>query len=173
MKKIIYLEGMPGVGKSSLIEKIKKMKIPNVHVVEELIGDFTYEKQEDFFENDKLKLAKYNEGVIFIDRGPISTISYVQAKMIIDNEFKCDGICKSLSLLGNAYTANTSTIYLTGARKGYYLPYDNIKDPYGSFANQQLLESITLYNCEKYCEKFIIREINSDRMEEFINEIIN
>ena len=38
MKKICFIEGLPGVGKTYLINKIRDMKIQNTNVVDELIN---------------------------------------------------------------------------------------------------------------------------------------
>ena len=38
MKKIIFIEGLPGVGKTYLVNKIKAMNLDNVYVVDELIN---------------------------------------------------------------------------------------------------------------------------------------
>ena len=38
MKKIIFIEGLPTVGKTYLVNEIKKRNLQNVHVVDELIN---------------------------------------------------------------------------------------------------------------------------------------
>ena len=39
MKKIIFLEGLPGIGKTTLINEIRNLNIPNVYVVDEIINE--------------------------------------------------------------------------------------------------------------------------------------
>ena len=80
MKKIIFIEGLPGVGKTYLVNKIKAMNLDNVYVVDELINPdidnpFT-DEEEIFLKNDEMKVYKHDKGTIIIDRGPISTLVY-------------------------------------------------------------------------------------------------
>ena len=77
-KKIVFLEGLPGVGKTTLINKIKKSNISNIHAVDEIIVDLkekTPVNQNIFIINDNKKINLYKSGTIVIDIGPISTLS--------------------------------------------------------------------------------------------------
>ena len=38
MKKIIFLEGLPSVGKTYLVTTIKNMNLKDVHIVDEIIN---------------------------------------------------------------------------------------------------------------------------------------
>ena len=80
MKKIIFLEGLPGVGKTTITNYISNLKNKdNIHTVNEIIVDIddkTPIEQDLFIENDNLKINKYNKDIIIIDRGPISTLTY-------------------------------------------------------------------------------------------------
>ena len=90
MKKIIFLEGLPGVGKTTLLNKIKNKNLDNVYFVDEIINPKIIKKgiltEEEFILNEEQKLNLYNDGTIIIDRGPISSISYRQTKKIINQE---------------------------------------------------------------------------------------
>ena len=79
MKKIYFLEGLPGVGKSTITNYIANLNKKNIHTVNEIIVDIedkTPIEQDLFIMNDNLKINKYDEGIIIIDRGPISTLTY-------------------------------------------------------------------------------------------------
>lgn len=39
MKNIIFLEGLPGVGKTTIVNAIKKLNTKNVYVVDEVINE--------------------------------------------------------------------------------------------------------------------------------------
>ena len=85
MRKIIFIEGLPNVGKTYLVNKIKEKKIKKVFIVDELINSniknpFT-DDEKLFLRNDELKINKYNSGTIIIDRGPISTLVYNQVNL--------------------------------------------------------------------------------------------
>ena len=91
MKKIIFLEGLPGVGKTTIANNIKKIDRPGIHVVDEIIKEDIInnvsDDEKDYMINDEMKITKYEDGIIVIDRGPISTLSYNQARNIIDENF--------------------------------------------------------------------------------------
>lgn len=177
MKKVVFLEGLPGVGKTTIVRTIRSMNIPYVHVVDEIvlkIDDKTPINQKDFILNDKLKLTMYEEGIIIIDRGPISTLSYNMARSKIDSRFNSLDVIKWFETIKSMlYASNVRAIYLTNMGESYYIPFENDMDPYGSIVNQKILELITLSNCEKYMRNFEIREYHKKEMEEVIHEIIS
>ncbi|MDO4394844.1 MAG: hypothetical protein Q4C23_02565 [Mycoplasmatota bacterium] len=75
MKKVVFVEGLPSVGKTYLVNEIRKMALQNVYVVDEIINPeiknpFS-DSEDKFLKNDEMKLNKYNDGIIIIDRGPI------------------------------------------------------------------------------------------------------
>ncbi len=178
MKKIIILEGLPHVGKTTIVNKIKALNLNNVYTVDEIvkpeiIGKVSSDEKE-YMLNDEMKLKKYNEGLIIIDRGPISTLSYNQTNAIIDENFDSQPVVDWFVKIQNELNAsNLETIYLKNKNSEYYLPYENTMDAFGSIDNQQLLESISIFNCKKYCFNFQIRDYDKKNMEEVINEIIN
>lgn len=173
MKRIVFLEGLPGVGKTTVINRIDELKLPNVYIIDEIVNRNISKDQIDFILNDELKISKYNEGLIIIDRGLISTLSYNQTRKIIDSSFDSNLVIKWFEKVKDVYNENTKTIYLTNNQTNYYLPYKNDLDPYGSSENQKLLESITMFNCQKYAKNLTIKEYYKDNLEEIINEIIN
>lgn len=177
MKKVIFLEGLPGVGKTTIVRSIKKLNIDNVHVVDEIINkveEKTPINQISYFQNDEMKLAKYEKGLIIIDRGPISTLSYNMARSEIDKTFDAreakEWFKQFIEILEDAHN---QILYLTTNKKSYYIPFNNDMDPYGSINNQQVLEQITIANCKKYAKKVTIKEYHKENMEEIINEIIS
>ena len=179
VRKIIFLEGLPGVGKTTLIKKIESLNYKNIDVVHEIINKTILDNkpttQLDFMINDDLKLSKYNSNCI-IDRGPISTLSYNEAKQQIDKDYKFDNSKTNQwfenykSLLSSD---DTYVYFLTTNKKSYHLPYNNTKDPYGSIKNQKLLETITLTNCKKYVKNLIIKEYHKKNLEELAYEIVD
>lgn len=177
MKKIFFLEGLPGVGKTTIANSIKEKGIANVHVVDEIIKkdiiNNVSDDEKDYMLNDELKIKKYDEGIIIIDRGPISTLSYNQARKIIDENFNAKPVIDWFKDVEYIYKENVEILFLTNKGKKYKITSDNQFDPYGSIENQKLLESITLFNCRKYSNNVIIRDYYQDDMEDVINEIIN
>ncbi len=172
---IIFLEGLPGIGKTTLINKIREMNLKDIYVVEEILDDITDSSQSFFMQNDMKKISKYKCGTIIIDRGPISTLSYNQCLDVVNENKDIDNVllwfdnnCKIL--YGRD---NVKTIYLKNNNHDYLLRYKNKLDPYGSIENQKKLESITLSNVKKYCKNYKIFYIDNYKLEEIINEIIN
>lgn len=171
MKKIYFLEGMPKIGKTTIINKLKN-EYPSINVVDELLFD-EYKDQESFMKNDIQKLNMYNEGIIVVDRGLISTLSYNETKMKIDNKFR--EYSKVLDWF-NKYkyiyeSDNVKTIYLKG--NNFQLRYHDELDPYGTYENQKLLEETTIKNIKKYCKNYAIRNYSYNQIDEVIYEIVN
>lgn len=177
MKKIFFLEGLPGVGKSTIINYIKKMNKANVHTVDEIIvemEDKTPLEQDLFIINDNLKIQKYDEGIIVIDRGPISTLTYNIVKNELVEEFSSKEVIDWFNTIKGIFSQeNLFIYYLTTNGKEYYLPYNNEFDPNGSVKNQKKVEEVAIYNIKKYAKNYKIIEYHKENMEDIINEIIN
>lgn len=175
--KIVFLEGLPGVGKTTILNKIKQKNISNVYTVDEIIVDLqekTPVNQDIFIINDNQKINMYNYGIIVIDRGPISTLSYNQTRHLIDKSFSNSNVEKWFKNIQELYNKeNVEVVYLTTKGQKYYLPFKNNKDPYGSIENQRILENVAIENCKKYAKKLHIIEYHQKNMEEIIYEIIN
>lgn len=177
MKKIIFLEGLPGVGKTTMVNAVKKLSIKNVYVVDEIINKVegkTPINQLSYFQNDEMKLNQHTEGLVIIDRGPISTVSYNITRGIIDKSFNADDAKEWFSQFTDILKEESNkVIYLTTNDQEYYIPFNNKKDPYGSLENQRLLEKTSIKICEKYVKNLKIQEYHKENMEEIINEIVN
>lgn len=175
MKKIIFLEGLPNVGKTTIINHIRKLSLPNIYVVDEIINkDISQNRTNFYLLNDELKINKYNSGTIIVDRGIISTISYEQTKKIINTNYNDEKTIKWFNSVKAFYNDNNvKVIYLKRLKENYVLPYDDVTDPYGSTNNQKLLEAISLYNLKKYVKNYEIKEYEFSKLEEVVYEIIN
>lgn len=177
MAKYVFLEGLPGVGKTTILNSLKKLKIPNVFLVEEILHDQILNgianSENDYIVNDELKLKKYNQGTIVLDRGPVSSLSYAYVKEMIDKKYSATN--NEVAFDKNLYIWENSckVIYLTNNGKNYCITVDNKKSPYGSVKNQQKLEETTLSVIEKYCKNYKIINYDKKDMGEVINEIIN
>lgn len=173
LKKIIFLEGLPGVGKTTLIKKIEEAKIPNVHVVDEIIKKPITNTQLFFMKNDEMKFKKYNNGAVVIDRGFISTLSYNETRDKLDDNFDHLPVLKWFEKQKSIYNEHVKVIYLTSFGKRHFIHKINEKDPYGTVENQKLLEKVTLHNCRKYSKNLIVKNCDEIDIDEVIYEIIN
>lgn len=178
MLKFIFLEGLPGVGKTTITNYIESLKLTNVHIVNEIenqdIINNINTNQNIYIENDNIKLSKYQEGIIIIDRGPISTLSYNETKNKLTKNPSLNEVTTWFNSIKDIYLKKeTSVIYLKNKHKTYHLPYQDNKDPYGTIENQKLLEDITLNNCHNYVKNLKIVDYDYNEMEALVNEIIN
>lgn len=177
MKQIIFLEGLPGVGKTTLVKTIEQMKLNNIHTVDEIIKEDIINKishnQNDFMENDIMKFEKYDNGIIVIDRGFISTLSYNQTMKKINKNHNIKDIEIWFEDVKSVYQSDkVYTIYLTTNGQSYQISENDIGGPYGTVENQKILEDITLNNIKKYCRNYKIIEYHKENMEELLNENI-
>lgn len=179
MKNIIFLEGLPGVGKTTIVNYIASLNLPNIHIVSEIenpdiINNVNSSNQNIYIENDEIKINKYQDGIVIIDRGPLSTLSYNETKHKLNGDFSKEEVTTWFNNHKSLFLENTTyVIYLKNHNNNYYLPYNNDKDPYGSISNQKLLEEITISNCNKYVKNFKIVDYDKKEMKELVNEIIN
>lgn len=173
MKKIVFLEGLPGVGKTTIINYLKNNS--NVNVVDEIINNKYDDNRTNYFlKNDDLKYSLYDDGLIVIDRGFLSTISYEQTKSIINDDYDCSVALNWFNEYKKIYgNNNVFVIYLKRTTYKLYLPYNDENDPYGSIDNQELLEAVTLYNLKKYSKNYKIVNYSFENMMEVVNEIIS
>ncbi len=177
MLKIVILEGLPNVGKTTIINKIRSLNLDNVYTVDEIIKPEIINKfsndESEYMKNDEMKLNKYKEGLVIIDRGPISTLSYNQANSIINRYFNAKPVIDWFEDLYQNMDKEIKIIYLKRIEDEFYIPYENDKDAFGSIENQKLLESISIYNCKKYFKNTEVRLYDKHDMEGLIDEVIN
>ena len=172
MKRIIFIEGLPGVGKTTIINKLRN--IENVNVVDEVINAQTEENRTKYFlKNDEIKLNLYKNGLIVIDGGFLNTLSYEQTKKIINYNYDNSLAIKWFDNHKNIYKkSNVFVLYLRRKNDDYYLPYDDDKNPFGTVENEILLENISLYNLKKYVKNYKIIDYDYNEMDNIINEFI-
>lgn len=178
--KVIFLEGLPGVGKTTIVKKIESMNLDSVEVVHEIVNEKIYNcdelSQKDFINNDNMKLSRIddNNKIIVIDRGPISTLSYNQARKICDNDFDSKDVLNWFETIKSIYdNNNVYTILLSTNNASYQLSENDKFGPYETIERQILLESIVKFNCKKYCKNYKLIEYHKENMENVIDEVIN
>lgn len=179
MRKIVILEGLPKVGKSTLLQKIKSKNLDNVYTVDELFIQRAIQKEAttlDFMANDDAKLACEKDGLWIVDRGPISTLSFNETKYIVDKDFFFDlNLVKEwfLKWIPFLQSDNVVVYYLIGEEQSYQLRYNDSTCPHGTVENQKLMEAISLYNCRKYVKNLTIKQYKYEMLDEVANEIIS
>ncbi len=177
MKKIIFIEGLPTVGKTYLVNEIRKKNLQNVYVVDELINpdikNAFIDSEDKFLKNDEMKVNKYNDGIIIIDRGPISTLVYNQVLHLIDNNYDASSVENWFKQFLDIYKSdNTYNYYLNNP--GIYNPsLNDEKNPFGSVENLKLTHEITIFNLNKYAKNYRVFNYDKTNMEELLNEIIS
>lgn len=175
--KIVFLEGLPGVGKTTILQRLRE-KYPNINTVDELIFNKLFTNsvitQEDFMKNDDIKCIKAQSLNSVVDRGPISTLSYNQVRHIVDENFKFNILLVKKWFNQWLNLINNSIIYyFTNDQNTFSITSQNKNDPYGSIINQKILEYVSLYNCKKYCKNVIIKKYYKNNLEEIVDEIAN
>ena len=170
------MEGLPGVGKTTIINTIREKHLIDVFVVDEIVNEKSINGESltefDFIENDMLKFEKYSDGVVVLDRGPISSLSYSQVKKLLKVDYDISKAEESFFKLKH-FLDDGEVVYLTNEGTSYLCRESDEMSPYGTIENQKLLEKITLENIEKYCKKYKILKYHKDDIEWVINEILN
>lgn len=95
--KVVYIEGLPGSGKSTLIERLS-LRFPDLHTIGEYIDttnsvDALNDGDETFFvrnDENKYKTARLKAGLCIVDRGHLSTILYNKAYEKIKGQLPVD-----------------------------------------------------------------------------------
>lgn len=178
-KKIVFLEGLPNVGKTSIANYIK-INFKNILVSDEIINPKILNNsssitQNDYLENDIMKFNRStcNNDILLVDRGFISTYCYNIAKSIIQEDYSNIDVIKKINKMFNCYNQdNVIVLYLKS--ENISLPYVDDFDPYGSVDNQKFLQELTLFVCNKYVKNLRIIDYNYlNNFEEVIHEIIN
>lgn len=176
MIKYIFLEGLPGVGKTTIINTIREKHLHGVFVVDEIVNEKILSGESltefDFIENDMLKFERFSDGVVVLDRGPISSLSYSQVKKLLKEDYDISKAEESFLKLKH-FLDDGEVVYLTNEGTSYLCRENDEMSPYGTIENQKLLEKITLENIEKYCKKYKILKYHKDDIEWVINEILN
>lgn len=180
-RKIFILEGLPGVGKSTLVTLLRAK---GVVCIDEVSPEYMRRAkrgnevaQAVFIDNDEQKVDKAltsTAATIVMDRGPISTLAYNLAKhkLVKSDEFMPVVTWFAQSMQSFYERDEVHVIYLQGNTK---LPYDDPADPYGTEANQKLLESISLQLARIFAKNMTVRQYdytNVTDQENLINEIL-
>ena len=167
MKKIIFIEGLPSVGKTYLVNKIKEMNLQNVYVVDEIINPDIenpfIDSEDKFLKNDEMKVNKFDDGIIIIDRGPISTLVYNQVLHIIDNKYAATIVEEWFNQFLDIYkNDNTYNYYLNKKQELYKQDektlscYDAIKDLKNLSKERPFLKEVD--SCALRCAVFNLED---------------
>lgn len=171
MRTIIF-EGLPLVGKTTLINYIKSLNINNIHCVDELVLQTQELNQDSFMQNDLAKMNMYNDGLVFIDKLFISTLSYNEMLYLLGKNDDIKRVIKWFYHVAVPFYQSDEvlTIYLKSEHMG--LRENNSMSPHGSIENQIIMEQIVLRNIKKFCKNYIIMNYSQEKMMEFADEII-
>ena len=120
-----------------------------------------------------MKVNKYDDGIIIIDRGPISTLVYNQVLHLIDNKYDTSYAEKWFEQFLNIYKSDDTYNYYLNNPGIYNTSLCNNKNPFGSIENLKLTHAITIFNLNKYAKKYRVFDYDKTNLEELLNEIIN
>lgn len=176
-KEIYFLEGLPGSGKSMLLEELKRKGSKIIREVidsKELSENHNKPDQAFFFRNDerKLEMAEKMSSTVIIDRSPLSTLLFNLAKFSIDKNLnpaqalewyadKFDGKFRNNSVYHFFFIDITPEISMKrrGARA-------NKKDPWNNLKSLKFIRDFYLVFGENYIKNFEV--INGDNDLEII-----
>ena len=177
MKRIIFIEGLPNVGKTYLINEIRKLNLKDVFVVDEIINDdindvFT-DSENKFLINDEMKVNKYNDGTIIIDRGPISTLVYNQVMHIIDDNYDPSKVEEWFKQFIDIYNSDNTYTYYLNNPDVYNPSLDDESNPFGSKENLMLTHDMTLLNLKKYAKNYKVFNYDKTNIKELLKELLH
>ena len=177
MKRIIFIEGLPGVGKTYLINEIRKLNLKDVYVVDEIINDdindLFNDAEDKFLRNDEMKVNKYNDGTIIIDRGPISTLVYNQVMHIIDEDYDLSFVEEWFKQFLDVYNSDNTCTYYLNNPSVYNPSLDDENNPFGSEKNLMLTHDMTLLDLKKYAKNYKVFNYDKKNMKELIEELLH
>ncbi len=173
--KYIFLEGLPKVGKTTILNALKNKHFKDYYFVDEIINKKILNGQSmtemDFIENEDEKLKLFNKGTVVIDRGPISLLSYSQAKSIICPEYNQTLAIQWFDSVKTILNQNSLVYYIYN--DDIAISSDDKRSPYGTEENQRLLKTITEFNIKKYCPNYIFKKYTKENINEVLNEIVD
>ena len=175
----MFLEGLPGIGKTTILGYIQKLN-SNIKTVPEIINGvqpaYELQDQQFYMDNDDRKINMYNQGNIVIDRGPLSTFVYNVVRKLEDPSYRynINKIYNWFIKYKQFYQMqNVSVIYLTNNGKKYNLTSFKKTDTFGAVKNQKLAEIFSILILRKYVKNYRIIEYDFSKCQEVLNEIVN
>jgi len=171
--QIIIFEGLPLVGKTTLINYIRSLNNKEIKCVDELILDTEELNQDSFMKNDIEKVNKYKDGLVFIDKAFIATLSYNQMLDYLNGNKDLRKVEEWFKKEAIPFYKRDDVLTLYLKSKEMRLRETNPNTPHGSIENQKKIEEITLNNIKTYCKNFEIVNYEQNEMGAFVDEIIN
>lgn len=170
-KRIYFLEGLPGSGKTIILEKLKKKGSKIIREVidsEELSKRHNKPDQTFFFRNDekKLKMAEKMGGTVIIDRSPLSTLLFNLAKFSVDQNFNPTRAFKWYADKFGRKFRNNSVYHFffiditPGLSMKRRSMRENKKDPWVNLKSLKFIRNFYLVFGENYIKNFKV--INGD-----------
>lgn len=174
--KYVFLEGLPGVGKTTICKTIEKLNDENIKVVNEIVYLPIMKKncptEDDFIENDRLKIVGATGIKNIIDRGPISSLSYSELTKELDSCYNLENAINSFEKYKKILRENSRIIYLKSDESNLRLS-GKTNRPYGTVENLEKLEVVTINNIKQYCNNYVIIKYYKDELDDIIDEIIS
>ena len=193
MKKIIFIEGLPGVGKTYLVNKIKAMNLDNVYVVDELIktidNNFVNFASLDSFEDLQSDLTYVSELLITMNSNLIGDTTYLEYAINGDLDSILSDVTDSeleSILLPVLYAKSTQ-----GLRDDIFAVLTDVADSLTSSLNTIDLTNVTLVEgssedqAQEICDIFAsflsindefssgmsLRDLNKDNLASFFTSV--
>lgn len=176
-----FLEGLPGSGKTSLSEVLKKelVSIDEILTPEKMTQYHNTQRQNYFLSNDESKInyALESNKSCFIDRGPLSTLFFNLCKFIVDDNHSPE---KVLSW----YVNKISPIVLSKDKKFRFIVIDispevslsrknrqiDEKDPWVDPISLRLIREMYLTFAQKHSDVTLLID-GSEKLEDIVKII--
>ncbi len=162
---IFYLEGLPGCGKTSILELMSKNYLicPEIIIQENISKFHNLSNQSFFLENDeqKQRIAEKSNATIIVDRSPLSTFFFNLAKHTIDNNHYIDQITKwfNETIRPKIMKPNCHFIVLDIPAKLSLIRKNrnvNMSDPWANPITLALIRKMYIEQSTRYPSKFIL-----------------
>ncbi|SRR5258706_3746579 len=162
---VVYLEGLPGCGKTSTLEKLSTdyITLPEIFINGDVAEFHNLPIQTFFLKNDEQKLEKseISEKTVIVDRSPLSTLFFNKAKHEVDPSHDSESIIEWFNNVIEPKISSSNCHFilidipanLSLKRKNREV---NLNDPWANPSTLELIRKMFIERSKAYPSQFVV-----------------